>query len=96
MKYKKFIGEIVKNQGQNHSESIRILAEKTDEKNIIDLRVWFKQKTGEGFETYPTKSGFSFSPELLPDILRALEKTQNFIDWRKLDDKGKQAGQTTP
>lgn len=51
-------------------DSIRIERGTFKGHDFISLRLWFE----EGGQMHPTKKGISFKPDLLPDVIAALQK----------------------
>ncbi len=53
-------------------EEVQICLRKYKGKSYVDVRIWFQGKNETDF--YPTKKGISFSPELVPELRKGVER----------------------
>jgi len=56
---------------KNEEEEVRFSIREYKDRRYLDLRIWFRTKEGE---YHPTKKGLTLSLELLPEVVRGLEK----------------------
>ncbi|MCU0572377.1 MAG: transcriptional coactivator p15/PC4 family protein [Syntrophobacteraceae bacterium] len=57
-------------------EEIRVSVSVYKGKQYIDLRIYYK---GDDGEFHPSKKGLTLSPDLLPDLVEAVEKLKEAV-----------------
>ena len=56
---------------KNEEEEVRFSIREYKDRRYLDFRIWYQTKEGE---YHPTKKGLTLSLELLPEVMRGLEK----------------------
>jgi len=72
----RLIGEFLKNS----SEILRVNLRRWGKGEYCDIREWVTLGAGGLFGLYPTKKGITLAVELLPELIRTLEKAQRTIE----------------
>lgn len=79
----KEIAKVEKNAGEN----IIVQLTEWQGRDLVDVRVWQKPLPGEkDAKGTPTKKGLSFRPDILPEIIGALQEAGQ--TYRSDEDKG--------
>ena len=73
------VGEIMKNK----SEKIRVSLDNYKDHEIVNIRVFFENETGE---LIPTKKGLSVSIGKIDDVIGLLQKAKIKIESKRIDD----------
>jgi hypothetical protein len=68
--------QIVHSFPKNPLEEVRISISVYKGKQYIDLRIYYK---GDDGEFHPSKKGLTISPDLLPDLVEAVEKLKDVV-----------------
>jgi hypothetical protein len=68
--------QIVHSFPKNPLEEVRVSISIYKGKQYIDLRIYYK---GDDGEFHPSKKGLTLSPDLLPDLVEAVEKLKDTV-----------------
>ena len=68
--------QLVQSFPKNPLEEIRVSISVYRGKQYIDLRIYYK---GDDGEFHPSKKGLTLSPDLLPDLVEAVEKLKDVV-----------------
>jgi hypothetical protein len=69
--------QIIHSFPKNPLEEVRVSVSVYKGKQYIDLRIYYK---GDDGEFHPSKKGLTMSPELLPDLVEAVEKLKDALE----------------
>ena len=65
---------------KNSVEVIKVHVQEWKGQEYVDMRIWYSERAGQNGAENVTRKGICISTELLPDLIRALEKAQAFIN----------------
>ena len=65
---------------KNSMEVVKVHVQEWKGQEYVDVRVWYSERAGQNGAENVTRKGICISTELLPDLIRALEKAQLSID----------------
>ncbi len=68
--------QLVHSFPKNPLEEVRVSLSVYRGKQYIDLRIYYK---GDDGEFHPSKKGLTVSPDLLPDLVEAVEKLKDAV-----------------
>ena len=67
---------------RNNQEKIIIQIQEYKGKEYLDIRIYYDDSGGRETEWSPTPKGIKIKPELLPELLKGLEKARETIKER--------------
>ncbi len=74
--------ELVHQMKNHEDDEVRISVDRYQDKEYVDLRIFFKEKKGGEFK--PTKKGLKLPAELIPGLVKGLGKAQEALSASKV------------
>ena len=73
---------------KNAVEKIKVHLQEWKGNTYVDLRVWVKLDAGENGGEIATKKGLTLHVELIPDLIKALQKAEKAIQIKPVEATG--------
>ena len=74
---------------KNSIEKIKVHLQKYRGEKYLDLRVWVQSNAGENGGEIATRKGLTLHVELIPDLIKALQKAEKAIQIKPVEATGK-------
>lgn len=75
---------------RNSQEKIIIQFQEYRGKEYVDIRIHYEKSLGCGTEWLPTPKGIKIKPDLLPELMKGLNKTLKQLEQVKIQPEGSQ------
>jgi len=73
---------------KNVLEIVKVYLQTFNDRDYFDIRVWYSNDPQSPGAERPTRKGLTLSVELLPELIRALQKAQAEIEVESKEEEG--------